>query len=53
MGMIGAIGVSLMTAGATLAWKRIQLVNDAVMIVVMIFGASALPLSTVPDWWPT
>jgi hypothetical protein len=49
--MLGAIGVSLMIAGATLVWKRIQLVNDAVMMVVMLFSASALPLIAVPSWW--
>jgi ABC-2 type transport system permease protein len=51
LGVLGAIGVSLMIAGGTLVWKRIQLVNDAVMIVVMIFSASALPLIAVPGWW--
>ncbi|NVM97761.1 ABC transporter permease [Arthrobacter sp. SDTb3-6] len=50
-GALGAIGVSLMIAGATLVWQRIQLVNDAVLMVVMIFSASALPLITVPSWW--
>jgi len=53
MGMLAAVGVSLIIAGATLVWKRIQLVNDAAMIVVMIFSASALPLIAVPDWWAT
>ncbi len=51
LGMLGAIGVSLMIAGATLVWKRIQLVNDALLMVVMLFSASALPLITVPRWW--
>ncbi|HJP78251.1 MAG TPA: hypothetical protein VJ914_28515 [Pseudonocardiaceae bacterium] len=51
MGMLGAIGVSLMIAGGTLVWKRIQLVNDAVLMIVMLFSASALPLITVPRWW--
>lgn len=51
LGMIAGIGLSLMIAGATLVWKRIQLVNDAVLMVVMIFSASALPLITVPGWW--
>ncbi|GAA1580152.1 hypothetical protein GCM10009789_37420 [Kribbella sancticallisti] len=51
MGMLAAIGVSLIIAGATLVWKRIQLVNDAAMVVVMLFSASALPLIDVPTWW--
>ncbi|ABL79520.1 MULTISPECIES: ABC-2 family transporter protein [unclassified Nocardioides] len=51
LGVLAAIGVSLMVAGGTLVWKRIQLVNDAILIVVMIFSASALPLIAVPGWW--
>ncbi|MGH3343767.1 MAG: ABC transporter permease [Carbonactinosporaceae bacterium] len=53
LGMLAAIGLSLMIAGATLVWKRIQLVNDAVLTLVMIFSASALPLIAVPGWWAT
>jgi ABC-2 type transport system permease protein len=51
LGVLAAIGVSLMIAGGTLVWKRIQLVNDALLTVVMIFSASALPLIAVPGWW--
>lgn len=49
--MVAAIGVSLIIAGATLVWKRIQLVNDTVLMAVMLFSASALPLIDVPGWW--
>ncbi|MGH3622070.1 MAG: hypothetical protein ACRDQ5_09815 [Sciscionella sp.] len=49
--MVTAIGVSLMVAGATLVWKRIQLVNDTVLLIVFIFSAAAIPLITVPGWW--
>lgn len=48
---LAAIGVSLIIAGATLVWKRIQLVNDFVLTMVMLFSASAIPLIAVPDWW--
>lgn len=51
MVMVSGVGVSLIIAGATLVWKRIQLVNDTVLMVVMMFSASALPLIQVPDWW--
>jgi ABC-2 type transport system permease protein len=51
MVMIAAIGVSLIIAGATLVWKRIQLVNDTVLLMVMLFSASAVPLIDVPGWW--
>ena len=49
--MIAAIGLSLIIAGATLVYKRIQIVNDGVLMMVMIFSASALPLIRVPGWW--
>ncbi len=53
MVMLAAIGVSLIIAGATLVWKRIQLVNDTVLLMVMLFSASAVPLIDVPAWWAT
>ena len=49
--MIAAIGLSLIIAGATLVYKRIQIVNNMVLMLVMIFSASALPLIRVPAWW--
>ncbi|MPZ61930.1 MAG: ABC transporter permease [Propionibacteriales bacterium] len=53
MVMVAGVGVSLIVAGATLVWKRIQLVNDAVLLMVMLFSASAVPLIDVPGWWAT
>ncbi|MGH7777721.1 MAG: ABC transporter permease [Candidatus Dormibacterales bacterium] len=49
--VIAAIGLSLIIAGATLVYKRIQMVNDGLLVLVMIFSASALPLIQVPGWW--
>jgi ABC-2 type transport system permease protein len=49
--MVAAVGLSLIIAGATLVYKRIQIVNDGVLMMVMIFSASALPLIHVPGWW--
>ncbi|MGH3351963.1 MAG: hypothetical protein ACRDPS_14945 [Nocardioides sp.] len=51
MGAVAAIGVSLGVAGATLVWKRMHLVNDTLMVIVMLFSASALPLIEVAGWW--
>ncbi|NUR27901.1 MAG: ABC transporter permease [Catenulispora sp.] len=53
LNVFAAVGLSLIIAGATLVWKRIQLVNDAVLLVIMLFSASALPLIDVPHWWAT
>ncbi len=49
--VVAAAGVSLMVAGATLVWKRIQLLNDTVLMIVFLLSASAIPLITVPRWW--
>ena len=49
--ILASIGLSLIIAGATLVYKRIQLVNDTVLMVTMIFSASAVPLIHVSAWW--
>jgi hypothetical protein len=49
--MASGVGVSLIIAGATLVYKRIQLINDAVLMLIMVFSAAAVPLITVPAWW--
>jgi ABC-type polysaccharide/polyol phosphate export permease len=49
--VLSAVGVSLIVAGATLVWKRIQMVNDTVLMLVMLFSAAAVPLISVPGWW--
>jgi ABC-2 type transport system permease protein len=49
--MISGVGVSLIIAGATLVWKRIQLFNDTALMLIMMFSAAAVPLIAVPAWW--
>jgi ABC-2 type transport system permease protein len=49
--IVAATGVSLMVAGATLVWKRIQLINDTLLMIVFLLSAAAIPLITVPAWW--
>lgn len=51
MVVVSSVGVSLIVAGATLVWKRIQLVNDFVLTLVMLFSASAVPLIHTAAWW--
>lgn len=50
---VSAIGVSLIVAGATMVWKRIQMINDTVLLLIFILSASAVPLIGVPAWWST
>ena len=49
--IISGIGYSLIIAGMTLLWKRIQLLNDTLLMLVMVFAVTALPLITVPGWF--
>lgn len=49
--MVTGIGYSLIMAGMTLLWKRIALLQDTILLLVMIFAISALPLLTVPGWF--
>jgi ABC-2 type transport system permease protein len=48
--VLTVIGFSLVIAGMTIRWKRIQMVNDTVLLAAMIFSASAVPLLHVPGW---
>ncbi len=49
--MITGVGYSLIIAGMTLLWKRIQLLQEGVLMLVMIFAFAALPAFTVPGWF--
>jgi hypothetical protein len=49
--MTSGVGLSLIIAAAALVWKRTQLVNDTVLMVVMMFSAAAVPVIAVPAWW--
>jgi ABC-2 type transport system permease protein len=49
--IITGTGYSLIIAGMTLAWKRIQLLQETFLMLVMIFAVTALPLFTVPGWF--
>lgn len=35
----------------TLVWKRIQMLQEGVLLLVWIFAISALPILTVPGWF--
>jgi ABC-2 type transport system permease protein len=48
--IITGIGYSLIIAGMTLLWKRIQLLQETILMLVQIFAVTALPLIAVPGW---
>jgi ABC-2 type transport system permease protein len=49
--MLTGIGYSLIIAGMTLLWKRIQLLQETVLMMVMAFAFTALPVLSVPGWF--
>lgn len=49
--VITGIGYSLIIAGTTLLWKRIQLLQETFLLLVMVFAVSALPVLAVPGWF--
>ena len=49
--IITGVGYSLIIAGMTLLWKRIQLLQETILLLVMVFAFTALPVFTVPGWF--
>jgi hypothetical protein len=49
--MLTGIGYSLIIAGMTLLWKRIQLLQEMMFMLVMVFAITALPVIAVPGWF--
>jgi ABC-2 type transport system permease protein len=49
--IVTGVGYSLIIGGMTLVWKRIQLLQEGFLLLVMIFAISALPVLTVPGWF--
>lgn len=49
--VVTGIGYSLIIGGMTLVWKRIQMLQEGFMMLVMVFAIAALPVITVPGWF--
>ncbi|MGH3680914.1 MAG: ABC transporter permease [Natronosporangium sp.] len=48
--ILGAVGLALVAAGLALVWKRIEMLNDLVLMLVMFFSGAALSLDAMPAW---
>lgn len=48
--IVGAAGLALVVAGITLVWKRIQMLNDLVLLGVFFFSGAVLPPAEMPGW---
>lgn len=52
--MVTGVGLSLVIAGATLVWRRIQMILESTMLLVVMASVAAVPaLATLPTWWTT
>jgi len=49
--IVTGAGYSLIIGGMALVWKRIQLLRDVILLMVMVFAVTALPVLTVPGWF--
>jgi ABC-2 type transport system permease protein len=48
--IVGGVGLSLMVAGMALVWKRIEMLNDLVLMLIMFFSGVAMKLEVMPSW---
>jgi ABC-type polysaccharide/polyol phosphate export permease len=51
--IVGAAGLALVHAALTLVWKRIQMLNDLILMLLFFFSGAALPLEEMPGWAET
>lgn len=48
--IVGAAGLAMIIAGLTLVWKRIPLLNDLVLMLVLFFSGAMYPVAEMPGW---
>ncbi len=48
--IVGSIGYSLAVGALTMAWKRIEMLNDMLILVVYFAGGVMVPLDDTPGW---
>ncbi|MGH9244882.1 MAG: ABC transporter permease [Acidimicrobiales bacterium] len=48
--LVGGVGYSLAIGSLTLLWKRVELLNDMLMLIVFFLGAVIVPLADMPGW---
>jgi ABC-2 type transport system permease protein len=48
--LVGAVGHSLIIGGLTLVWKRVEILNDMLLLVLFFLGGIFVPLDDMPGW---
>lgn len=51
--IVGSAGIAMAIAGLTLVWKRIPLLNDMALMLVMFLSGAILPVTAMPGWAET
>ncbi|HEU5421376.1 MAG TPA: hypothetical protein VFV41_27070 [Streptosporangiaceae bacterium] len=49
--VVTGVGYSLIIGGMTLVWKRIQMLQEGFLLLVLVFAVAALPVIEVPGWF--
>src|SRR5262249_38501566 len=47
---VGSVGYSLIKGGLVLAWRRVELVHELTMGLMVFFTGALIPLSQLPAW---
>lgn len=48
--VVGAVGHSLIIGGLTILWKRVELLNDMLLLVLFFLGGIFVALDEMPGW---
>lgn len=48
--VVGSVGYSLAVGGLTLVWKRTEMLNDALVMVIFFAGGVMVALDDLPGW---
>ncbi len=48
--LVGSVGYSLIEGGFTLAWKRVELLHELALDLMIFFSGALIPLSQLPAW---
>lgn len=48
--VVGSTGYSLLIAGLTLAWKRVELLQEMMLMLIMTGSGALIPLQNMPGW---
>ncbi len=50
LAIVGGVGYSLIIAGLTLVWKRVELLQEMITALIMFVSGALLPTDRMPHW---